>query len=102
MTSTIDRSMPIPTASLQQVGDTSISWSSMTAIEPRLLDLEQWALRQHFSWQKYEELKARLSLLVGWNVRHPQLGTSQAWNAAIGRLLPALERKATCGRRAAK
>ncbi len=77
----------------------TISWSTLVALEPRLLRLEERARRaarnESRRW-KYacgnrvwsREIKPLMANLVGWGRRdnHPVLGTSAAFDVAYSRL----------------
>lgn len=84
-----------------------ITWPELTAVEPRLLDLEQtvraeaekaeadptWSFSIYWSYT----LRPAIKPLVGWERdtgAHPHLESEEAWHAAISHLigiLPASE-----------
>jgi hypothetical protein len=80
-----------------------ITWSELTAAEPRLLDLEEevraeaaraehdpmWSFSIYWSYT----LRPAIKPLVGWErdtAAHPHLGSEQAWHAAISHLISLL------------
>ena len=71
-------------------------WSLMKRFEPKLASLERRATyyrkyRGRRFWRAYESMKDELQYLVGWNVRHPLLGTSEAYDEAHRAILAAME-----------
>lgn len=79
------------------------TWASLTALQPRLLDLEDdlrvamsrnLQLPGHFPldviWH-YAGFKRRLTRLVGWHAEHPILGTCTAYEVAYGHLWDLME-----------
>lgn len=77
-----------------------ITWTELTAAEPRLIDLEQavraeaetaktdplWSFSIYWSYT----LRPAIRPLVGWEREtgaHPQLHTEEAWHAAISHLI---------------
>jgi hypothetical protein len=70
------------------------SWTDLVQVEPRLLALvdRAAAIRGRRCSRVYEAFKADLSRLVGWHSRHPLLGSSDAFEIAMQRLLWALGR----------
>ena len=77
-----------------------ITWPELTAVEPRLLDLEQavraeaekaqadpmWSFSNYWSYT----LRPAIRPLVGWERdtgAHPHLETEQAWHAVISYLI---------------
>ncbi len=75
-------------------GDTprQTPWERMTAIEPRLVDLERYAaycgkttLDADF-WKAWNDITRRLADLVGWRAQHPQLRNSEAYERAYDHL----------------
>lgn len=77
-----------------------ITWTELTAAEPRLIDLEQevlaeaktadgdpmWSFSQYWSWT----LRPAIRPLVGWGREtgaRPELHTEEAWHATISHLI---------------
>jgi hypothetical protein len=75
-------------------------WRDLTRTEPRLRELEAAALALHrgdedVEWGDWEEIKRRLSLLVGWWSANERLRSHKDYEAAYSWLLHCWE----CGRR---
>ncbi|MCA9180971.1 MAG: hypothetical protein KDA51_05940, partial [Planctomycetales bacterium] len=70
------------------------TWQAMTALEPRLINLERRARacrRYRNRWLAYEGLKRELTALVGWDCGQPSIASSGHYEAAIDRIAMALE-----------
>jgi hypothetical protein len=96
-----------PTAPFGQARVRPLAWETLTKLEPRLLLIEAELLAsppphgQRF-WIAYEAAKHRAAQLVGWfaDSEFPVVGSSDAYEVAIDRILNILERPR--GRRGAR
>lgn len=73
--------------------DGALSLGQLVALEPRLGVLLADAAAVPVlgrDWRVYENFKRRLTGLVGWHVDHPVLGTTDAYDVAIGALVEEL------------
>lgn len=73
-----------------------MNFHDLCRIEPRLRDVEIDALlrtRPDF-WRGWEQIKSRMSELVGWDSSKPSLRSSAAYDAAYRYLLDAYELRA--------
>lgn len=71
-----------------------VSWESMTAIEPGLLDLERSAKRlRKNDWRGWEKIKANAKRFVGWYASKSELRNDQAYGEVLDHLLSTWEVK---------